>query len=260
MTEMSILSSLGQDWILNEVRTVDQAINKIEDDLERLKNLRSRNIAGVDVSSTSATRQEIDRVSDSILVKYRGLVGRVKNITSDPESGYPRNAAQLNRVSRRLKVAISQYQQVNFDYRKNSQAQTIRQYMIIQPDATEAEVREVVEDNDNQQVFSQILLQSDRRGNARYLAQNSRGRHKDIQKIEQNTAILAQLFLDLEALVMQQEPAVTVIEQDVNQINDHVQAANTELNAAAKKARAARRKKFYCLGICGELLLRIAIF
>ena len=157
-------------------------------------------------------------------------------------------------------MAISQYQQVNFDYRKNSQAQTIRQYMIIQPDATEAEVREVVEDNDNQQVFSQILLQSDRRGNARYLAQNSRGRHKDIQKIEQNTAILAQLFLDLEALVMQQEPAVTVIEQDVNQINDHVQAANTELNAAAKKARAARRKKFYCLGICGELLLRIAIY
>jgi hypothetical protein len=31
-----------------------------------------------------------------------------------------------------------------------------------------------------------------------------------------------------------------------------VQGANLELDGAVKKAKAARRKKFYCLGICGE--------
>lgn len=62
---------------------------------------------------------------------------------------------------------------------------------------------------------------------------------------------LAQLFQDLEAAVVQQEPAVTQIEQRGEEVTDHVAKANTELDGAVKKARAARRKKWYCAGIVG---------
>ena len=47
---------------------------------------------------------------------------------------------------------------------------------------------------------------------------------------------------------MQQEAAVTNIEQKGEEVNDHVQGANTELDGAVQKARAARRKKFLLLG------------
>jgi hypothetical protein len=63
--------------------------------------------------------------------------------------------------------------------------------------------------------------------------------------------VLAQLFQDLEAAVIQQEPAVTQIEQRGEEVTDHVAKANTELDGAVKKARAARRKKWWCLGIVG---------
>jgi hypothetical protein len=60
---------------------------------------------------------------------------------------------------------------------------------------------------------------------------------------------LAQLFQDLETLVVQQEPAVTQIEQKGEEVTENVGKGNTELDGAVKKARAARRKKWICLGI-----------
>lgn len=62
---------------------------------------------------------------------------------------------------------------------------------------------------------------------------------------------IAQLFQDLEAAVIQQEPAVTQIEQRGEEVTEHVAKANTELTGAVDKARAARRKKWWCLGIVG---------
>ena len=62
---------------------------------------------------------------------------------------------------------------------------------------------------------------------------------------------LAQLFQDLEALVVQQEPAVTQIEQKGEEVTENVGKGNVELDGAIVKARAARRKKWICLGIVG---------
>ena len=101
-------------------------------------------------------------------------------------------------------------------------------------------------------LISSQLIQSDRRGDAQRVAQNVRGRHQDIQKIEQQMMELAQLFQDLETLVVQQEPAVAQIEQKAEDITGNVGKGNTELDGAVKKARAARRKKWICLGIIGN--------
>lgn len=242
----------GQDHILNEVRNIDRAIDDIENNLQRLTNLQSRSLNDTDTSANSSLNRELDALNADTMTKYRGLVQRVRTIKSNPESGNPRNSAQVGKVDRRLKTAINQYQQVERDHRRKMQDQIARQYRIVRPDASDAEVREAVEDTSNQQVFSDALINSDRRGQAQSVAQNVRSRHQNIQKIEQDMMILAQLFQDLEALVVQQEPAVTNIEQKGEEVNDHVQGANTELDGAVKKARAARRKKWYCLGICGE--------
>ena len=63
--------------------------------------------------------------------------------------------------------------------------------------------------------------------------------------------VLAQLFQDLEAAVVQQEPAVTQIEHRGEEVTEHVAKANTELTGAVDKAHAARKKKLWCLGIAG---------
>ncbi|OQU97202.1 SNARE domain-containing protein isoform 2 [Cladophialophora immunda] len=249
---MRNMNGADPNRILNECRAVDQAIDEIEADLQRLKGLQSRYLADTNTSAQSPLRMEVDRMGDTIMTKYRGLVSRVKGIKQQPESGNPRNAPQVGKVDRRLKTAINQYQQVEREFRKASQEQMARQYRIVRPDASDAEVREAVEDPNNQQIFSSALIQSDRRGEAQTVARNVSQRHEDIQKIERQMIELAQLFQDLEALVVQQEPAVTQIEEQGEQVAEHVAKANVELEGAVVKARAARRKKWICLGIVGE--------
>lgn len=78
------------------------------------------------------------------------------------------------------------------------------------------------------------------------------GRHEAIQKIEQQVIELAQLFEDMNRLVVEQEPVVTQINEQSEVVHTNVNQANTQLDGAIKKAAAARRKKWYCLGIAGE--------
>lgn len=60
---------------------------------------------------------------------------------------------------------------------------------------------------------------------------------------------LAQLFQDVEAAVVQQEPAVVEIESKAQIVNENVGKANQEIVGAIDKARARNRKKWICLGL-----------
>lgn len=62
---------------------------------------------------------------------------------------------------------------------------------------------------------------------------------------------LAQLFQDVEAAVVQQEPAVEEIETKAGVVSDNVGKANHEIDGAIVKARSRNRKKWICLGIVG---------
>ena len=60
------------------------------------------------------------------------------------------------------------------------------------------------------------------------------------------------MFQDLDDAVIQQEVAVEAIEQQGEQVEENVKKANVELVGAIDSAKAARRKKFWCLGIASK--------
>lgn len=60
---------------------------------------------------------------------------------------------------------------------------------------------------------------------------------------------LAQLFQDVEAAVIQHEPAIEAIEEKADDTHKNVQNAEDKLGGAVEKARSRRRKQWYCLGI-----------
>jgi syntaxin 1B/2/3 len=93
------------------------------------------------------------------------------------------------------------------------------------------------------------LMDRTRRDNAQTTLSANRKRHEGIQKIEQDLILLAQLFQDLDTTVTQQEDAVVNIEQQGEQVEENVAKANVEIDGAITSARAARKKKFWCLGI-----------
>ena len=143
--------------ILEDCREVDRGIDNIDQRLEHLRSLQSQSLNETDVSSNSPVAKEIERLMTDIETSYRGLINRMKNIKSQPESGNPRNAPQVGRVDRRLKDAVQRNMQIRRDYEKRCKEQFERNYRIVRPQASDAEVREAAEDPNNNQVFSQAV-------------------------------------------------------------------------------------------------------
>ena len=191
-------------------------------------------------------------MSADIMTGYRGLADRVKRIKSQREASEPMNRPQVDALDRRIRKAINAYQTQESQFRREVQDQQRRQYLIVNPDASEAEIREATMDGGDTQIFQQALMNSDRRGQAQSTLRNVQQRHDAIQQIERTMIELQQLFQDLDAIVVQQEPMVQNVEQKAEETHTHLAAGNEQVGKAVNSARAARKKKWICLGITGE--------
>ncbi|OAA33934.1 syntaxin [Beauveria brongniartii RCEF 3172] len=245
--------------LLDQCGDVNAEIDGIEPSLEQLLILQHRALNDADNSSSSATNQQLDALSSETLVLYRELIKRVCTIKSNPEANDPKYKPQVDRVDRRLKQAIQKYQQVESGFRKRTQDQMARQYRIVRADASEQEVRAVVEDTSNNQVFSQALMQSDRQGRARTALSAVQDRHSALVKIEQQIVELSQLFQDMDTLVVQQEDSVTQIEEDGEKVAENIDKGTEEICAAVDTARKTRRRKWICLWIFVAIIVVISI-
>jgi syntaxin 1B/2/3 len=227
----------GTDNILDECSAIDYAITDLESRLQAFKSLQAR------ILSDRAQVQELDNASADILGAYRNLAARMKKIKSKPESGSPRNAPQVGRIDRRLKSSLTEFQRIESEFRAQMREQQARQYRIVNPAATEDEVREAVDDP-SVQVFQQALINADRRGQSQSALSAVRTRHAAIQRVEQTMMELAELFQDLDTLVQQQEVQVQEIEEKGNDVQQNIVQANQQLDTGIKSARNARRLKW----------------
>ncbi|KAI0473610.1 t-SNARE [Xylariaceae sp. FL0804] len=243
---------------LAEVSEINNGIDVIDRNLEQLKMLQQRALDDSDNSASSNTNRQLEALSSETMAHYRQLVERVRQLKSNPES-QQRFGQQVARVDRKLKDAIRSYQSVESNFRKRTQDQMARQYRIVRPDADESEVQAAVEDPSGGQVFQQALMQSNRRGQAQSVLNAVQDRHAQLQKIEQQMTELAQLFQDMDTLVIQQEVAVANIEQKGEEVVENLDRGNVEIGTAVNTARATRKKKWICLGISVAIILIIVI-
>ncbi|XXH05476.1 hypothetical protein Hte_011905 [Hypoxylon texense] len=244
--------------ILNEVTEINRGIDMIDRNLDQLKMLQQRALDDADASASSNTNRQLDALSSETMAQYRSLTERVRQLKSNPES-QQKFGQQVRRVDSRLKDAIRAYQGVESAFRKKTQEQMARQYRIVRPDADESEVRAAVEDQTGGQVFQQAMMQSNRRGQAQQVLSAVQDRHEQLKKIESQMLELAQLFQDMDTLVMQQDVAVEAIEQKAEEVVVNIDKGNQEVGVAINSARATRRKKWICLGIVVAIIAIIVI-
>ncbi|KAM7220806.1 putative snare protein [Rhypophila decipiens] len=245
--------------ILNECRDIDRGIDQIDANLNQLRMLQERSLIEADASGSSTSRQ-LENLSAQTMDMYRDLTDRVRKVKSNPEGRQPRNTAQVGRIDRRLKKAIQDYQTVESQFRKKTQDQMARQYRIVRPEASEAEVRAAVEDTSgNSQVFQQALMQGNRMGQARSVLSAVQDRHAALQRIEQQIVELAQLFEQLNTLIVEQDVKIATIEQKSEEVVENLDKGNEEIAVAIDTARKTRKKKWICLGIIVAILVVVAI-
>ena len=107
-------------------------------------------------------------------------------------------------------------------------------------------------------MFQHAIMQSSRTGQTRAILNAVQDRYNTLQQIEQQMIELAQLFQDIDALILQQDFPVTQIEQKGEEAVQNLSKGNDEIAAAVTTARKTRRKKWICFGIvCKLALLRL---
>ena len=144
-------SRLSPNEIRNECRNIEGEIDVLDGELNDLERVFRQSLARPDMPSG-----EIDTLSSRIMASYRLLVNRMKKIKQQPESGNPQVSAHVGKADRRLKTTIQKYQTLEASFRRDSQQAAERQYRIVRPDATDAEVREAVADP-NAPIFQQAV-------------------------------------------------------------------------------------------------------
>ncbi|KAI1004423.1 hypothetical protein K3495_g3789 [Podosphaera aphanis] len=242
------------NYILNACAQVNEHINRVNQSIVSLQTLQKLSLDAVSDIQQSRTKKQIDDLSSDVMAQFRNITGEVKDIKQQPAASLPKNAPQVERLSRTVLNARRNYEQSDATYRKQIEAQIARQVKIVRPDATEQEIRAAVEDPDSQ-IFSQALMQSDRQGQAQSTRNNVRQRHEEIQKIERQMIELAELFEDMNNLVVQQEEAIADIEMKGEQVVENVDKGTEEIGVAIESAKNTRKWKWWCLGISVLIIL-----
>jgi syntaxin 1B/2/3 len=137
--------------ILEECQEVDCKLDQLDDQLNNLKRVFAHVLA-----RPGTTSDEVNRLNLQIIESYSALARRVKNIRSRSESASRRNASHVRKVNDRLNGTFQRYQMLQSEFRRDSEAAAERQYRIVCPEATDAEIKEAVTDPDKP-IFQQAV-------------------------------------------------------------------------------------------------------
>lgn len=241
-----------------EVDDIKRNLVQYEDNIERIESLHKRSLAESNVENETAIQRQIDTLQSETRGLAETLKTRIKKLESTSQRDATKNAQTQNLKSQFMNL-IQKFQASEAAFRQRYRDALERQYRIVDPDATEAQVMQAVEDDQNQ-VFSQALMQSNRRGEARAALSEVQSRHREIQKIESTLTELAQLFHDMEIMVAEQDQQVTNIEQNVYHAQNDIEKGVDNQFAAIKKARSWRKKKWCCFILIVVVILFCALF
>ncbi|KAK3681578.1 syntaxin-like protein psy1 [Podospora appendiculata] len=174
-------------------------------------------------------------------------------------AGFSKESHVLS-LGEEFKRELRAYLEEERRFRELYRLQIARQYRIVNPGASEAEVALAVErDWGDEGVFQSALRNSHRAAQASTVLGAVRARHNELQKVEQSIAELAALFQDLETLLLQQGELVKDIEAQTEGANENLNKGNKEVHGAVKSAQRARRLRQYCLLVTILIVLILAL-
>lgn len=234
---------------MNKINTINANLARYENIINRIDMQHKDLLTQVSEEQEMELRRSLDDyISQATDLQYQ-LKADIKDAQKDGLRD-PNKQAQAENSRQKFLKLIQDYRIIDSNYKEESKEQAKRQYTIIQPEATDEEVEAAINDVNGQQIFSQALLNANRRGEAKTALAEVQARHQELLKLERTMAELTQLFNDMEELVIEQQENVDVIDKNVEDAQQDVEQGVGHTNKAVKSAKNARKNKIRCYIIC----------
>ncbi|KAF2689144.1 t-SNARE [Lentithecium fluviatile CBS 122367] len=248
---------LSQQDFLARIDGTKSRINQLSNNITQIANIHQRMLSSPDNNSTA----QLEGIVSETQIRNTQIKDEIKFLERDaarePNNSFKRT--QVASLKRTFTKQLEDFQREESDYSKRYRDAIARQYRIVNPDATEQEVQEAANADWGDEGIFQQALKSNRSGQAQSVLGAVRARHNDIQRIEKTMVELAQLFEQLNEVVVYQEAQVEQVEQQTHQVNDDAKHANQQLDSGIKSARNARKLKWWCLFIVVLIIAIIAL-
>lgn len=248
----------------SEIESLQTSVRTLNSHIGRISELHARAL------DHPASGTEEDNYTNELngLIETTAALGsllkrRIKVLEGKTDKGRPSDVqirkAQTELIKTKFIETLQNYQEIEQQYRAKYKQRMERQFRIVNPKASAEEVRAVVDNTQNGQIFTQALMSTNRHGESRAAFREVQARHEDIQRIEQTLCELAKLFEDMSTLVEQQDETIAAIETKAAAVEKDTEIGLGYATTAVTSARAARKKRWICFAIMGIIALIIII-
>ncbi|KAI0849239.1 t-SNARE [Daldinia vernicosa] len=248
--QQQVSDTLPQQDFLNRIQFLRNEIRTLASNVQTIASLHQRALAEGDGGAAS---QQLERIVADTQALNVGIRDQLKFLASDANKSPPNSTTrdmkerQVATIKAEFERELSSYQKEESVYSQRYREQIARQYRIVNPDATEEEVRNAADaDWGNEGVF-QTALRTNRAGQASSVLGAVRARHNELQRIERTLIELANMFQDLAILVEQQDNAVTEAVNNAENTTKYIDEGNTHVKKGIVHARNRRKLKWWCL-------------
>jgi syntaxin 1B/2/3 len=133
-----------QQDFLNRVSYIKGEIDSLSSNISGIASIHQRAIWSPDDASSSSALEAITTSTQVLITKIRD---QIRSLESDSlrVQYITIRESQLRNLKNQLKTKLEEYREAEIAYKKRYQEQIARQYKIINPDATEQELREASE-------------------------------------------------------------------------------------------------------------------
>ncbi|TAQ90083.1 hypothetical protein B7494_g1622 [Chlorociboria aeruginascens] len=252
-------STLSQQDFLERVDLAKGEIRTLSSNISQVATLHQRALSAPDSNSSA----QLENLVTQTQLKNTQIRDQIKFLeadalkTKDGSKGV--KARQAKQLKGEFEKALRDYQEEELNYRQQYRAQIARQYLIVNPDASEAEVEDASNQDWGSEGVFQTALKSNRSGQASSVLGAVRARHNELQHIESTLTELAAIFADMAQIVEVQDAVIGTTENNAIQTADEVDKANNQIEKANEHIRRRNRLKWWCLLVVILIILAIAL-
>ncbi|KAK5136563.1 hypothetical protein LTR08_002907 [Meristemomyces frigidus] len=246
----------NQDF-LSRVEAVKADIRTLTTHVGQIASMHQRTLSSPDSGASSQLESMITQTQ----VLNTSIKDQIKFLETDAVRSKDNQVknTQVGQLKGSFTKQIQEYRVEEASYEKRYREQIARQYRIVNPEASDAEVLEASDaDWGNEGVF-QTALKTNRSATASTVLGAVRARHNDIQKIEQTLLSLNQLMEDLATAIVLQDAPIQQTEQHTENVKHDTEAGNVHLDKGIASARRARKMKWWCFFIVLAIIIILGL-
>lgn len=260
-------NSASMDKFFEDIEKAKNSIGRLKGATVQIKTLQDEALSAIGSDAEHAVSEKLARVlvqanKDASIAKK--VLDNLKKETEKETKDKKKLQADIRvrenihaTCLQNLVVAVRAYQQSQQEYKVKLQEKASRQVRVVKPEATDEEIKTVIQSGDVNAIYREALLQP----GADPIAQvylSVADKYQDVLKLEQSVIELHKMFQDLAVLVEAQGEMLDNIEYQVTMAKDYMSQGNKQLNIALK-ARKQTRRRMCCFIICLIIIMVIVL-